>query len=322
MKKKPEARAKILEAVAVELAGEPQSDKCWTLQSLSKIQSQLARSALKLSRNTLSRVLHQAKISPKSNVKRLHPKAHPDRDKQFVYLERQRAVFEAAGWPCISVDTKKRELIGLFARPGTSWCEQATAVNSHDFPSYALGQAIPYGIYDTRQNSGYVAVGQSSDTPEFAVDALVWWWQRFGKEQYQAAPELLILADGGGSNGCRPRRWKQQLQEKLADNLNLSVTVAHYPTGASKWNPIEHRLFSQISATWAATPLTSYELVLAAIRSTTTQTGLKVQAELFDTIYQKGLSVSDDDFKSLLIEPHECCPNWNYTIRPRCDSGK
>lgn len=266
--------------------------------------------------------MHDAKISPKSNIKRLHPKEHPERDKQFCYLQEQRAMFEAAGWPCISVDTKKRELIGLFAKAGTSWCKQASSVNSHDFPSYASGYAIPNGIYDTGQNSGYVAVGQSADTPEFAVDAILWWWQQFGKKHYGAAPELLILADGGGSNGCRPRRWKQQLQEKWADSLGLSVTVCHYPTGASKWNPIEHRLFSQISATWAATPLISYDLVLDAIRSTTTQTGLKVQATLFDTVYQKGLSVSKDDFKTLLLDRHHVCPNWNYTIRPRLDSGK
>ena len=323
LKKKPELKAKLLSLVADSLAGEPQSDKRWVCQSLSKLQKHLAEHEQEhISRTSLARLLHEEKIRPKSNVKRLQAKEHPDRDRQFLYLQQQRQAFELAGWPCISVDTKKKELLGLFAKPGKTWCQQATAVYSHDFPSYAEGRVIPYGIYDPSKNVGYVAVGQSADTPEFAVDSMLWWWQNYAKEHYQDAPELLILADGGGSNGHRPRRFKQQLQEKLADALGLSVTVCHYPTGASKWNPIEHRLFSQISATWAATPLTSYELVLDAIRSTTTQTGLKVHATHFDTVYQKGLSVADDDFKALLIDRHDTCPQWNYTIRPRSKSGK
>lgn len=305
------------------IAGEPQTGKRWLCQSLSKIQNHLAETeGLDISRTSLGRLLHEEAIRPKSNVKRLQPKEHPDRDKQFTYLQQQRHAFEVAGWPCISIDTKKKELLGLFAKPGRKWCQQATAVNSHDFPSYAEGRVIPYGIYDVAKNLGYVAVGQSVDTSEFAVDAILWWWQNFAQEYYRGAPELLILADGGGSNGHRPRRFKQQLQEKLTDALGLTVTVCHYPTGASKWNPIEHRLFSQISATWAATPLTSYDIVLDALRSTTTQTGLKVHATLFDTIYEKGLTVSDLDFKALHIDRHHTCPQWNYTIRPRSNSGK
>jgi len=307
-----------MEVVEPEIAGEPQTGKRWLCQSLSKIQRALQeQKAIELSREKIRQLLNKQDIRPKSNVKRLHPKPHPDRDQQFQYINSQRIAFAKAGWPCISVDTKKKELLGLFFNRGQQWCRAATAVNTHDFPSYADGLAIPYGIYDVRYNLGYVAVGQSADTSEFAVDGIVWWWQHFGCHLYPDAPELLVLADGGGSNGYRSRRWKQQLQEKIADALGLAVTVCHYPTGASKWNPIEHRLFSQISQTWAGTPLTSYDVVLDALRSTTTSTGLRVEAAFFDTVYEKGLSVTDKEMKLLMIEKHDTCPAWNYTIRPR-----
>lgn len=307
-----------MEVVEDDVAGEPQTGARWVSQSLTKIQQALSEyKAIKLCPETIRRLLAEQDIRPKSNIKRLHPTPHPDRDKQFQYISRQRVVFQQAGWPCISVDAKKKELLGLFYNRGTTWCRQAQSVNTYDFSSYADGDAIPYGIYDLRYNLGYVAVGQSANTPEFAVDAIVWWWQQFGRQLYPDVSELLILADGGGSNGYRPRRWKEQLQLKLADAMGLVVTVCHYPTGASKWNPIEHRLFSQISKTWAGTPLTSYELILDALRSTKTSTGLHVEATLFDTTYKKGLSVTDAEMKLLMIEKHDTCPNWNYTIYPR-----
>src|SRR5258708_28819171 len=187
----------------------------------------------------------------------------------------------------------------------------------HDFPSEAIGKAVPYGIYDEQANQGQVYVGQSSDTSEFAVDNIVRWWSEVGQLRYPDATDLLILADGGGSNGYRPRRFKQQLQVKLADPFGLIVTLAHYPPGASKWNPIEHRLFSQISATWAGTPLTSFDLVLDGIRRTTTLTGLTVQATLIETLYEKGLTVSDHEMATLALETHATYPHWNYTIYPR-----
>jgi hypothetical protein len=305
-----------------EVAGSPQEEQRWVCQSLSKIQAALEeQSDVLLSRETIRGLLHDQKIRPKSNVKRLHPKPHPERDQQFAYLNSQRAAFKKAGRPCLSVDTKKKELIGNFFNHGRQWCREATAVNTHDFPSYAAGRAVPYGLYDVTHNLGYIAVGQSADTPELAVDALLWWWLEFGSVRYPTAPELLILADGGGSNGYRSRLWKQQLQVKLADDLGLAVTVCHYPTGASKWNPIEHRLFSQVSRTWAATPLTSYDVVLDGLRSTTTSTGLRVEATLFDAPYKKGLTVTDEEMESLLIEKHTVCPQWNYTIRPRKTGG-
>jgi len=307
-----------MELVDPDVAGEPQTGRLWVCQSLSKIQKALyVREDIRLSCEKIRQLLGKHKIRPKSNVKRLYPKAHPDRNKQFEYITSQRAAFLKAGWPCISVDTKKKELLGRFYNPGTQWCQQAQDVNTHDFPSYAHGRATPYGIYDLTQNLGYVAVGKSADTPEFAVDAIAWWWRHFATFQYLRAPELLILADCGGSNGYRPRRWKQQLQVKIADAFDLAVTVCHYPTGASKWNPIEHRLFSQISQTWAGTPLTSYDIVLDGLRSTKTISGLQVEATLFETVYQKGLSVTDADMNLLMIEKHDTCPNWNYTIRPR-----
>jgi hypothetical protein len=300
------------------VAGEPQTNYRWVRQSLQKIRQALSeQQGTHLSCGTIRRLLKKQNIRPRSNVKRLHPKPHSDRDRQFQYLVNQRKAFLRAGWPCISVDSKKRELIGLFYNRGTQWCQTAQSVNTHDFPSYAEGHAVPYGIYDLAHNLGYVAVGKSADTPEFAVDAIVWWWLQFGSWRFPDAPELLILADAGGSNGYRPRRWKQQLQVKLADAIGLAVTVCHYPTGASKWNPIEHRLFSQISRTWAGMPLTSYDILLDGLRSTQTKSGLRVQATSFDKTYQKGLSVTDAEMKLLMIQKHVTCPNWNYTIRPR-----
>ena len=305
-----------------DVAGNPQTEQRWTCQSLSKIQTTLEeQSGALLSRETIRGLLNNQKIRPKSNVKRLHPKPHPERDRQFEYLNSQRATFARAGWPCISVDTKKKELVGNFFNRGRQWCREATAVNTHDFLSYATGKAVPYGLYDVTQNLGYVALGQSADTSELAVDALVWWWSQFGRDFYPTAPELLVLADSGGSNGCRSRLWKQQLQVKLTDTFGLVVTVCHYPTGASKWNPIEHRLFSQVSRTWAGMPLSSMDVVLDGLRSTTTSTGLRVEATLFDAIYQKGLTVTDEEMASLLIEKHAVCPQWNYTIRPRKTGG-
>lgn len=289
----------------------------WVRRSLRKIKQVLKAKEVHLSRQTIRRILRKHKIRPKSNVKRLAPDPHPDRDRQFQYIQRQRRAFELLRWPIISVDTKKKELIGPFNNKGQVWCEQATDVYMHDFPSDAIGKAVPYGVYDVQHNEGFVYVGQSADTPEFAVDAIAAWWQQIGSKRFPGATDVLILADSGGSNGYRFRRWKQQLQVKLADALGLTVTVAHYPTGASKWNPIEHRLFSQISQTWAGTPLTSFDCVLDAIRSTTTTTGLKVEADLVESEYEKGLTVSDDEMASLALQRHAICPQWNYTISPR-----
>ncbi len=222
-----------------------------------------------------------------------------------------------AGLPVISIDTKKKELIGNFGNSGRSWCHEADPVNVHDFRQDALGRAVPYGIYDLNHNRGYVYVGGSADTPQFAVDALASWWRGEGQKGFPGAGKILILADGGGSNGYRPRRWKQQLQEQLADRLGLEVTVSHYPTGASKWNPVEHRLFGPISINWAGKPLRTFETMLSYIQGTTTETGLKVKAFLLDRQYEKGVKVSDQEMEALNLERAEISPQWNYTIKPR-----
>jgi hypothetical protein len=317
LKKRSGVEQALLDLVEDEVAGDPITGQRWVRRSLQKLKRALEAKGISLSCQTIRRILHKHEIRPKSNVKRLAPNPHPDRDQQFQYIQEQRRAFELEGWPIISVDTKKKELIGPFDNEGQVWCEQATDVYTHNFPSDALGKAVPYGIYDPQHNEGFVFVGQSADTPEFAVDAIVAWWQNIGCKRFPEATHLLISADSGGSDGYRPRRWKQQLQVKVADALGITVTVIHYPRGASKWNPIEHRLFSQISQTWAGTPLTSFDLVLDAIRSTTTMTGLKVEAMLTEKVYETGLSVSDDEMASLALQPHDTCPQWNYTISPR-----
>lgn len=270
----------------------------------------------KVSHTTIGRLLKDMDYSLKANIKRLTGEPHPDRDTQVAYIEQQKQAFREAGLPIISVDTKKKELIGSFKNPGRRWCQTADEVNAHDFEQDALGKAVPYGVYDLTNNRGYVDVGQSADTPQFAVEQIAAWWQTFGCHDFPAATRLLILCDAGGSNGYRPRLWKQQLQALLADRLGLEVTVCHYPTGASKWTPVEHRLFGPIRVNWAAEPLVSFDKTLALIRGTVTETGLKVEAFLVEKVYATGLKVTDAVMKSLHLVHHPVCPKWNYTIRP------
>jgi hypothetical protein len=229
-------------------------------------------------------------------------------------------LFKAAGHPIISVDTKKKELIGNFKNPGRTWSRQAERVNVYDFPSNAVCRAVPYGVYDVQHNLGYVYVGTSADTAEFAVEAIVNWWGQPDRPTFPNEAKLLILCDGGGSNGYRLRLWKQQLQERLADQLGLEVMVCHYPTDASKWNPIERRLFSYISLNWAGKPLRSLETMLGYIRDTTTETGLKVKAFLIDRKYKTKIKVSDQQMATLNLVRRKVCPNWNYIIKPRYSS--
>jgi hypothetical protein len=300
-----------------ETAGDPMSDQKWQRSSLRRLSTKLADQNHPVSHTTVGRLLVQMNYSLKANVKRLAGKAHPDRNQQFEYLEQLKRTFLAAGLPVISVDTKKKELIGNFKNDGRSWCQQAEEVNDHDFAQDAVGKAIPYGIYDLAHHRGYVYVGTSADTPQFAVEMIARWWQAEGQADFPTARQILILADAGGSNGCRPRAWKQQLQVQLADRLGLEVTVCHYPTGASKWNPIEHRLFGPISINWAGKPLRSFEAMLAYIRGTVTETGLQVKAFLVEQIYEKGRTVSKAAMHDLNIQFAAVCPRWNYTIRPR-----
>jgi Rhodopirellula transposase DDE domain len=219
------------------------------------------------------------------------------------------------------VDTKKKELIGNFKSEGEAWCKEAEEVDEHDFPSAAECRAVPFGIYDLARNTGYVVVGVSNNTPEFAVKAIAGWWEQERRLTYPGAKELLILADGGGGNGSRARVWKLKLQECLCDAFGLTVIVCHYPPGCSKWNPVEHRLFSQISRNWAGKPLRALSVMLGYIRGTTTTAGLKVTARLDEGVYRKGVKVSKHDMESLKLRKHDTCPALNYTISPR-NGGK
>jgi hypothetical protein len=289
----------------------------WLNCRLSDVQYRLAEAGHPVSIPVISRLLKAHGYQLRQNVKQREGVSHPDRGQQFEYIHHQRAQHQQTQQPIISVDTQKKELIGNFKNAGQVWCQESEAVNLHDFPSQAEGRAVPYGIYDLHHNLGTIYVGQSADTPTFAVDNLLAWCQTELPHRFPGATHLLIEADGGGSNSSRSRVWKQQLQEKLADGLGLTVTVCHYPPGASKWNPIEHRLFSEISKTWAGCPLHSFEIMLDYLEQTTTQTGLTVQAQWVTAVYPTGVKVSDSDMETLNIEFHEVCPQWNYTIRPR-----
>ncbi len=269
---------------------------------------------------TIGRLLRANGYGLRGHRKRLTGKAHADRDAQFRYIAEQRREFVGAHNPRISIDAKKRELVGTFKNPGRRWCRQATDVNAHDFPTDAAAHAIPYGVYDPELNRGHVCVGTSGNTADLAADAVRDWWRQKGRWQYPDAAALLIEADGGGSNGSRSRVFKKRLQE-FADETGLAVTVCHYPPGASKWNPIEHRLFSQISATWAGTVLATLAVLVGLIRRTTTATGLKVTARVMPKDYPTGRKVTAAEFKAIKLTRHDTCPQWNYTIHPRA-AGK
>jgi hypothetical protein len=294
------------------------SEQKWVRSSLRHLSERLKEAGHPASPPTVARLLRKLGYGLRVNAKKREASsAHPDRTQQFEIIASQRQVFQAADCPIISVDTKKKELIGNFKNAGRAWGQEAEAVNVHDFPHDALLRAVPYGIYDVSHNRGSVYVGTSVDTPEFAVTALSRWWEDEGRARFPHATHLLILADAGGSNGARTRSFKLHLQEQFSDRYGLSVTVCHYPTGCSKWNPIEHPLFSQISLNWAGKPLRSLDIMLNYIRGTTTQTGLTVQATMIDGTFEKGQKVSEVQMQHLNLEHHSVCRQWNYTIRPR-----
>ncbi len=293
------------------------SDKKWLNCRLVDIEERLDGKEHRVSQPVISRLLRKHNYSLRANVKEQSNKQHPDRDRQFGHIHEQRAKHESARHPTLSIDTKKKERVGDFKNSGRIWCQVAEVVDAHDFPSDAVGLAVPHGIYDQQQNRGTVYVGQSADTPTFAVDNSVRWCQTERLEYWAHATHLMIEADCGGSNSYRSRVWKRDLQEKVADQFGLTITVCHYPTGASKWNPIEHRLFSEISKTWAGCPLRSFDDVLYYIRDTKTQTGLTVDAHLVTETYERGVKVSDKEMRALNIQSHDVCPQWNYTICPR-----
>lgn len=298
-------------------AGDPISGLKWTRKSTEKIASALREIDIQVSKNTVAKLLRGIDFRLRVNHKKRSTASPQDRDKQFKRIARMRQSFVASGDPIISIDSKKKELIGNFKNQGSSWKQEAVETWDHDFRSLAEGIAIPYGLYDPTLNRGFVVVGTSIETPDFAVDCLVKWWIHEGRKKYSHSERLLILADGGGGNSSSSRVWKARLQSKFSDRFGVAITVCHYPPGTSKWNPVEHFLFSHISRNWAGEPLESYEKILKYIRTTTTQTGLKVRACMNTTIYKKGNKITDNEMKSLRIKKHPKLPKWNYTIKPR-----
>jgi len=296
-----------------QIGGDPEGQFKFVRPSLRSLTEQLDERA---SGPVIRNMLNELGFSLRVNVKRFVGKKHPLRDVQYQYIQQMRGLFLESEWPTISIDGKKKELIGNFANKGSRWCDNPDEVNIYDFPTDALYRATPYGIYDNARNEGHICLGISRDTPQFAVDAIKGWFRSKGRLRYGDTDQLLIEADGGGSNGYRPRLWKWALQQ-WADRDGLEITVCHYPTGASKWNPIEHRLFSFISLNWAGYPLRSLNSMLSLIRGTRTQGGLSVGAVLNKKKYVTGIRVTDEEMKSLNIQHHATCPQWNYTIRPR-----
>jgi len=300
-----------------EVAGDPMSKQRWVRSSLRRLSERLKEEGHPASTGVVRLLLRDMGFSLKANQRKQGRPGCPERDTQFRYIASLRERFTGAGLPAISVDTKKKELIGEFRNSGRTWCRKAEAVNEHDFPGAAECRAVPFGIYDVARNEGFVYVGVSNATPEFAVCSIAQWWEEQGRLNYPRADKLLVLADSGGSNGCRVRAWKFNLQEKLCDAFGLTVTVCHYPTGCSKWNPVEHRLFSYISINWAGKPLKTLQMMLSFIRGTTTAAGLKVKASLDEGVYRKAQKLTCQDVDQLALKAHSVCPTWNYTLRPR-----
>ena len=304
----------IEELLESDTAGDPISGLKWTRRTTAKIAAQLLRLRIRVSARTVARLLRKLRFSLRVNRKKIGPR-HPLREEQFAQINKLRRRFCRQRNPIISVDAKKRELVGNFKNAGAKWERTSTAVNDHDFRSQAEGVAILYGIFDVQANRGLMCVGASHETSAFAVSSISSWWLREGRQRYPNSTKLLILADTGGSNSATRGAWKDELQ-KLCDRTGLSVTVAHYPTGASKYNPIERRLFSAISGNWAGEPLRSYEKILKFIRTTTTSTGLKVRAFLDRGTYPLGVKPSAARLREIRITRHKKVPRWNYTIAP------
>jgi DDE family transposase len=313
----PGLAAALSELVDPDTRGDPQSPLRWTCKSTRALAEALTAQGHPVSHSTVGDLLRGLGYSLQAAAKTREGSQHPDRDAQFRYLNDQVKDHLATGDPVISVDTKKKELVGDYKNSGWEWQPKGepVQVNVHDFPDLAVGKAIPYGIYDIAANTGWVAVGRDHDTASFAVATLRRWWDGVGKTAYPAANRLLICADAGGSNSYRVRLWKLELA-RLAAETGLEITVCHLPPGTSKWNKIEHRLFSHISMNWRGRPLTSHEVVVQLISATTTRTGLRVHAELDEGAYPKGVKVSDEQMAELPLVKHEFHGEWNYTLRP------
>lgn len=297
--------------------GDPECPLRWTCKSTRVLAAELRYQGYRIGDRKVADLLHQMRYSLQANAKTLEGKQHPDRNAQFEYINRQTKAFQRRGQPVISIDTKKKERVGNFKNGGREWRPhgepEATAV--HDFEDRQLGKIIPYGIYDVQDNSGWVSVGIDHDTADFAIDSILSWWKQMGGKTYPAAEELLIMADAGGSNGSRLRLWKIGVQ-RLADTTGLRIKVCHFPPGTSKWNKIEHRMFSFITQNWRGRPLISHEAIVNLIGSTTTTTGLKIKARLNRKQYPTGIKVTDTELAKVRIKPGKFHGEWNYTIVP------
>ncbi len=302
--------------IADDTAGDPMSSKRWSRRSTYKLSDELKEQGINACPNSVGKILKENEYSLRVNRKTIAATQHPDRNKQFEIIFEEKKRFQDSGQPVISVDSKKKELIGNFKNSGKKWEKEREEVSMHDFRSHAVGIAAPYGIYEPVRNLGTVVVGVSYDTPEFAVESIEMWLLEFAQYRYLNISELLILCDSGGSNGFRPRMWKYALYQKISKPYGISIRVCHYPSGASKWNPVEHRLFSFITQNWQGRPLRTFDIALECIRSTSTKTGLKVDAVLNPKEYEKGLKVSDKEMKKICLAKHHELSQWNYTINP------
>src|SRR5271170_3955586 len=313
----PGLRPALLALVEPGTRGDPMSPLRWTTKSTRKLAGELARQGHPVSADTVGNLLREEGFSLQANAKTLEGKQHPDRDAQFRYISEQVREYQATKDPVVSVDAKKKELVGEFRNGGREWrpAGEPAQVGTHDFPDRELGKAIPYGVYDLAANTGWVSVGTDHDTAAFAVASIRRWWQSCGAGAYPHARRLLITADAGGSNGYRTRAWKTELAA-LAAEAGLPITVCHLPPGTSKWNKIEHRLFSHITMNWRGRPLTSHEVIVNSIAATRTRTGLTVRAELDPGRYPDGVKVSDEQMDRLPLDKHDWHSDWNYTLRP------
>lgn len=298
--------------------GDPMCGLRWTCKSTRQLARALVDKGHKVSHTTVAEELRLQQYSLKGNRKTQEGLSHPDRNAQFLHIHKTSSAFQKRGDPVISIDTKKKEIIGNYKNVGKEWAPKGMPqkVKVHDFIDKKLGKAIPYGVYDVEQNKGFVSVGVNHDTAEFAVSTIRRWWNKVGRGTYAKTSQLYITADGGGSNASRSRLFKMELQ-KFADEINLTITVSHYPPGTSKWNKIEHRMFCHITANWRAVPLETREIIVELISHTTTRKGLTIQAELDTNTYEKGRSVTKKEFDELAITRKEFHGEWNYTIAPR-----
>jgi hypothetical protein len=297
-------------------AGDPETRQRWTHASLRQLSTALRHDGLDAGPNVVRRLLRAWHYGLHANRKRLGGPHTPERDAQFRTITRWRRRFLRQGWPVLSVDTKKKELVGCFKNPGQTWRRQARAVKDHDFRREAVGLAVPFGIYDVGRDRAYLAVGVATDTPRFAGAALRRWWARYGRRAYPGVRRLLVEADCGGANAQQSWLWKRELQG-LADHAGLTITVTHYPSGAAKWNPIEHRVFSPLSQNWAGEPLVSYAVVLRLIRATRTAAGHRFVAWLDPGRYPRGRQITPAERDQIWLIRHPSHRRWNYTIRPR-----